>query len=505
MTLTLLEDARDASVEARPGKLIVDVLAGVPGSGKSTRMLSDAAKEPGRYLFAVPTIDLLVEQALRFRQLAPAARCASIHSRNKKRGAVARQLGDLLDDESLGDHVAVFITHETLMDGDFSRFQGWHARMDEPPNAITCERINLSQSAGGFRQHFELEPFAAGWSRLRPLVETGSWKEFAEDSMWRGLGDFRKLAMRPQGVLLKLDEWSKLPKVEIDWFSLWTPLELKNFASITIAGAGFLTSIAHKVMNRTFGEQLEFRVSTIGRRNCADPHVRLFYFTKGHEGSTTYWGQSEGRRCLVAIERWLSANVPHLGFWSGNEAVRHSMEHRLPGKMVNPKLAGLNCHRSARSCAFIYSSKPLPQDKMLKSVFELTDADILGARENEDVFQFVMRGAIRNPDFGGTYDVYLYSLDQAERLKEQLVANGIPDVELIGVPEAGMMDVRRAGKRPKKADAITDEARERKKKEGAARRSREYRKRKKAALEAARQVAASESAPVSGEAILDEQ
>lgn len=404
MTLTLLEDARDASVKARPGKLIVDVLAGVPGSGKSTRMISEAAKEPGRYLFAVPTIDLLDEQAQRFQQLAPAARCESIHSRNRKRGAVARQLGDLLDDESLGDHVAVFITHETLMDGDFSGFQGWHARIDEPPNAITCETINLSQSAGGFRQHFELEPFEAGWSRLRPLVESGSWKDFAEDSMWRGLGDFRKLAMRPQGVLLKLDDWSKAANGSIEWFSLWTPLELKSFDSIVIAGAGFLSSTAHKVMTSTYHNDLEFKSAILPVERLTQPCIRLFYFTDAHVGSTTFWGQSEGRRCLVAIERWLAANVPHLSFWSGNEAVRVSMEHRVPGKMVNPKLAGLNCHRRARSCAFIYSSKPLPQDKMLKSVFELTDADILGAREDEDVFQFVMRGAIRNPDFGGTYD-----------------------------------------------------------------------------------------------------
>ncbi|WP_206749931.1 hypothetical protein, partial [Salmonella enterica] len=39
----------------------------------------------------------------------------------------------------------------------------------------------------------------------------------------------------------------------------------------------------------------------------------------------------------------------------------------------------------------------------------ITDAQIERAREEEDVLQFVMRGAIRKRDFGGDYDIYLYT------------------------------------------------------------------------------------------------
>lgn len=481
VTPSLLEDARHAPCVRTQPKLVVHVLAGIPGSGKSAKMILEAASAPGRYLFAVPTINLLEEQAERFAELAAHTQCVRIHSKDRKRGSVARQINDLMSDHSDADHVAAFITHEAMMEADLSGFHGWHARIDEPPNAITCGKVNLGQSVAVFQQHFALEPFGAGWSKLRPLGNAASWKSFAEDSMWSSLTDFRKLAMRPQGMFIKLTEWSQVNQGSLPWFSLWTPLELRTFESITIAGAGFLSSTAYKVMISTFAE-LDFRPSVLGKDRVTQPRVRLFYFTQGHRGSTTFWGSSEGRKCLVAAEQWLSANVPDLCFWSGNEAVRHSMEHRLPGKMVSPKVAGLNRYRDATSCAFFYSSKALPQDEVLKSVFELTDADIFAAREVEDVFQFVMRGAIRNPDFGGAYDVYLYSVDQAEHLRDIFATNGLADVELVPVSEAGIMDVSRPG-RPSFSTVtpVDREAREKKRKEGNARRNKELRLRKKAA------------------------
>lgn len=54
--------------------MIVDVLAGTPGRGKSEWMLKEAADVPAKYLFALPTIKLIEEQASRFRHLKPSSR-----------------------------------------------------------------------------------------------------------------------------------------------------------------------------------------------------------------------------------------------------------------------------------------------------------------------------------------------------------------------------------------------------------------------------------------------
>jgi hypothetical protein len=455
--------------------LCVDVLAGPPGCGKSEKMISEAAAEPARYLFALPTIDLIDEQVRRFRHAAPQARAVPIHSASGARGSVSRRIKELLTQFSPDDHVAAFITHEALMDFDFAGFSGWHARIDEPPNAITTGSVSLSQSVATFRDHFDLVPFEAGWSQLRPR-QNASWKTFADDTMWRDLTDFRKLAQRPQGMLMQMENWSDAQRGQVAWFSLWTPLQLSRLSTVTIAGAGFLTSIGYRVMQATYGATLEFNVVKMGSARPAQPRIRISYFTRGHRGSTTFWGSSEGRECLVRIERWLADNVAYLGFWSGNEAVRHSFEHRLPGRMTAPKLAGLNCHREAQSCAFFYSSKALPQDETLKTIFELTPENILVAREDEDIFQFVLRGAVRDPGYGGDYDIYLYSVDQAERLRETLIQNGFADVEVIGIEGAGIMDFeRKNARRTKPLMPMDQAARAEQKRKDNARRNRESR------------------------------
>jgi hypothetical protein len=60
-------------------------------------------------------------------------------------------------------------------------------------------------------------------------------------------------------------------------------------------------------------------------------------------------------------------------------------------------------------------------------VFGLSKQDIERAREQEDIWQFVMRGAVRNADFAGVYTVYLYDVWQADTLADMLRDAGITD------------------------------------------------------------------------------
>jgi hypothetical protein len=74
----------------------------------------------------------------------------------------------------------------------------------------------------------------------------------------------------------------------------------------------------------------------------------------------------------------------------------------------------------------------------------LTRTEIERAREQEDIWQFVMRGTIRMADFRSTYTVYLYDLWQAEALASMLRDEGISaSVTVEPVAEAGILDVVR--------------------------------------------------------------
>ena len=164
--------------------------------------------------------------------------------------------------------------------------------------------------------------------------------------------------------------------------------------------------------------------------------------------------------------------VADLGYWSGNEAVVAYFEERLPGEQVRPKVAGSNAYRHHRSCALVYSSKARPEDAILLDVFGLTREEVERAREREDIWQFAMRGAIREAEFDGTYEVYLYDRWQAEALAAMLREEGVADdVVVEAVEEAGILDVQRPRPGPKAgakaaASGKTFEEREAERREG---------------------------------------
>lgn len=135
------------------------------------------------------------------------------------------------------------------------------------------------------------------------------------------------------------------------------------------------------------------------------------------------------------------------------------MEHRLKGELIAASAAGLNKHRMKQRCAIIFSGKATNADRGMMEVFGLTKDDIERAREDELIAQFAMRGAIRNLEFDGAYDIYLYEKVQAERLKGHFEDLLFSKVELVGVEEAGLMKVRRKSDGPtedEKADRQAD-------------------------------------------------
>ena len=118
---------------------------------------------------------------------------------------------------------------------------------------------------------------------------------------------------------------------------------------------------------------------------------------------------------------------------------------------------GLNKCRGKVQCAFIFSATATEADKPIMEVFGLTKADIESAREAEAIAQFAMRGAIRNLDYDGPYDIYLYSEVQAERLREHLRQIGFSKVECVPLDEVGVMEVEREHKEPERTPEQNEE------------------------------------------------
>ena len=421
----------------------LNILTGPMGCGKSTLVTTTILSDLGRHLCAYPTIELLEEQARRLREGGFAV--TAVHSQSGGKGPVAKQLSDLR--ASPQRDLAVLTTHETLLTADLSGFHGWRAWIDEVPQGVASGYVTSRHLIDLLAEHFDIVPQAEGWPKIAARATPAAIQALTREITDKSLSDLLRASQRHSGVRVRSRAWAEArASGAVAWKSVWSPLAMADFDEVTIAGASFGTSILGRIAAQEPG--LTIKTTVLPALRTAQPIVDIHYFTAAHEGTTSWWETSEGGACLVAASRHLEARGG-VGFWSGNDPVKTRLEHRFPGKLIKPKAAGLNSYRDETSCAYIYSSKATPDDHAIIEAFGITSDDILEAREDEDIRQFIGRGAIRNPDFGGVYDVFVYSERQAQALAVWLHDSGIArDFVLTPVVEAGIMDVVREPARP---------------------------------------------------------
>jgi hypothetical protein len=436
----------------------VTVLTGPQGSGKSTVMREEAIAQPGLYLFAAPTHELIDEQTAAFKAEKRGLKLWPVHSKTGGKGKVEERLEHARSEivREGHRHAVILTTHDAMMGSDLSLFAGWHARIDEAPAAVQAGSFNISEMRTALKERFALHTKPGHeWSSLRLKGDKPSWKRLQGSLGAKELVEFYKQAANPARVFVSTPDWDAMD--DIDWFSMWTPLELTGFASVQIAGSSYTRSVGYLGAQALYEDLLEFDEREVPVVRKGRPSISIHYFTEGHRGSTTFWGKSEGRLQIKHVCDYLAKTLPKASFWSGNTVVQHLMEHRIKGELIAASAAGLNKHRRKQHCAIIFSGKATKADRGMMKVFGLTDDQIERAREDELIRQFAMRGAIRDPTFDRAYDIYVYEKVQAERLKDHFEDLRFDTIELMPVMEAGMMSVRR------KSDGPTEQEKEAKK------------------------------------------
>jgi hypothetical protein len=427
--------------------MIITVHSGPPGCGKTQELISRSILSKGRYLFACPRIDLIEERERDLRRMMAVSGTSPtlvvIHGQKGRRAPVHQQIVEAIEGHQSDDHVIVLITHEGMMMSDFDDCAGWHVLIDEIPPAFVGGNLTVRAGATYFERCFDLMSDSDScWSKLLVRDDAPSTKALLQDDLLQGLATLEKRARSPQGVYVNVHDWADLQVHgrKLQWWSAWTPLQLRSFESVTIAGAGFHESILAKTMQVLHSGEFEINDVRLPGLNRASRRVRIHYFTRGHRGSTTFW-EGPGRKCLNAVTRVLKDQ--DVGYYSGNKVVTDYLDGWLNAEMVSPKAEGTNSLMHHRSCAFIYSAKAKPDDEPLISLFDISREEIERAREIEDVIQFVLRGDLRNPTSTLDYSIYLYDLHQAEALATYIQEQSLGDPELVGLDHAGIMDVKR--------------------------------------------------------------
>ncbi len=412
----------------------VGLLTGGPGSGKTTLQRSRVIAAPGLYIFALPSIPLIEEQRAAFQEDAPSLRVFAVHHEESHRGT-ERQLSDVRDRiaEEDVDHAVLLVTHKSLTDRDLGAFSDWQLCIDEAPDAVKCGHIGLSaDTCVLFAKAFELRPFGdAGWAELVPAGQRPSWVALSRDTLLRAGTDLFDAVKATGNVFVDLQTWDGAEGFH--WLALWTPLSVSHFRSVLIIGASYRTSMGGLICADLMGDVFLFDEEHLPMVRTGQPTIRIHWFSDRPAGKRE-WATKEGRAALRDIAAFLRLAEPALGFWSANGNAQTVLDAYMPGTLARPKSAGLNRYRSLRSCALFYGAGATPGDTILLRDFGFSNETIRRAREDEDVFQFVMRGAVRNGDDTGLYDVYLYSRRQAETLRDRLEGAGFGDIELVAQP-----------------------------------------------------------------------
>ena len=432
----------------------ITVYQGAPGSRKTLTFLDRALDNPGLYLVAFPRNALIDEQADYCRkkaaQIGAAPSIVPIHTdQSCHRGQVGRRIEDALEAKAGQSHVVMMISHAALLGLDPALLAGWHVAIDENlDGSVGCGTFKATASWSVLDRQYRLDPLPGGqhWevvprNDVAPLTRKAITSEGKN-----GLSAFLTYASQSRRtVFVDVGDWREAQVGRsIRWWSIWTPLVLNRCAAVTLIGAGYFESVpfhANDWLARGAITYAEKDLSVAGRAN---PRVRIHYYTRGHVGSTKWWESDEGHRCLLQVSDHQKL-IGGPGYWSSNDAIRLVFRARFPGEWCSPKQAGTNGLIRHTSCLYIYSAKPQMDDAPIIDLLGLDRDVIRRAREFEDIRQFVLRGALRRPDYAGTYDIYLYDLAQAQDLEAYLHGIGIADLELVPVVESGIMDVVRPG------------------------------------------------------------
>jgi hypothetical protein len=445
--------------------MLIDIITGKPGVGKTDHVIEEIIGAQGKYVIACPKIKLLDEVKTRIEANAAhkgvrGPEIALIHAQNNNRKlSVIQRIEGTPTDYRKIDHVVALITHEGMMSADMSRFQGWSIFIDEVPNSIQSGILKGPALAYFMDVAYSLSPhpYEAGWSQVSAKEDGPRPGSVQRDPMLSGLTEFDKRVRGSGSVYVKGASWDEFKDVNkpIHWCALWTPQSLDAFSSVTFVGANYMNSLGYMAARMSDCADVQWNERRIESPPRAQmPSVTIRYFAGAHRGSTEYWSKDEGKACLLRVRDYLS-QIPDLGYWSGNDMVQKLFEGHLPGEMVAPKQEGINALRHHTSCAYIYSAKANPSDQILLPLFDIERADVERARETEDIIQFVLRGSLRCNDFGGEYTVYLYERQQAEALAEYLQQEEIASVRLEPIEEAGLLDHKRTDER--RREVVEDE------------------------------------------------
>jgi hypothetical protein len=337
-------------------------------------------------------------------------------------------------------HVIVICTHEGLLSSDLSTYEGWTLIIDENPNLWTFRQIATPFTWGLFSEFFKLEPCDDEWSMLRIRKDAPTVEALSKDA---GISaEFRDLyrRWRSSRPLVKLTSWDQaLDGRYWSWCSVWDPTRLKPFHRVMILANCFEHSLTYKLLRHAGVKLVPFEITD--DRAWTPRTILVRYFAQEHQAGSGFWTNkddpsgAEARRTAFV---WIASNTdPDNHYYSANLDALNRLD--LPGLKLQPKVCGSDEYKHFTCASFLYTAKPSCAEVEALSRYGITYEDVVRARQNEDLVQFLWRSWLRVPEDGRDGEFRVYDSVQARFLQEFIAATGQPfTVVLEHVADAGV-------------------------------------------------------------------
>ena len=476
---------------------------GRTGAGKSKKLKTSIISFAGRHLLVVPRRRSVAEcyNDLMTAKVATSANIR-IHPFSSKEGTkrktkIVKQISDCAASyTNEDDHCVLIITHAAFLMVDPGCFKSWHVKIDELLAGGNLSGPLFSPVMwAGYRNLISIEPLteedlARGLDpslrRIKAVTGVEAKDLMADVMLSEADRNLYQRASTAIAVYTDATCHEDIRRRRCRWCSPWTLDQTDGFASVEIAACDIEMSLMHILAPRPYDKEL-----CGGETSSAQ--VRIYCFDAGAATcSAAYWEDEVGAHNLALVGQEIARRGGE-DFWSCNESgesilkpiMPRTSEHRekddlypADGTWIRQQQDGTNHYRRCLSCAILISSKAQEHEAIFEMINPAaTKQAISRSREDSLIFQFVSRGAIRMSEFAGEYTIYVYDRQQAEALRDKLIAYEYPCTTVEHIAIDGFSDRVREPKGRKPTYATPEERETAQRQQNKARQDR-YRARK---------------------------
>lgn len=407
---------------------------GACGSGKTYQALSKIVMAGGRHLFVVDRKETMLERQATISRIVvetgqpmPTLCVNSDTDRKAKAHGVRRRIHDLADSYASHPDVCVFITHEGMRMCDFSDFEGWSIWIDEVPDIMDNESMNIGVSRALFESLYTLVPIlnadneTTGWSEITAKDSDTDAAMIAADDIACALRALHRRVLEAKAtgrrsVIVNGSDWSEFnASNKLNWFSIWSPELISNFQSVNFLANAFTDSLTFQIMRSMWPNIEWMEIKTNNMREFVKRDVTIHYYAENHVGSRMLFGSDQGKANLSMVCDDINKRVGRRDhIWMCNNADAETIN--LSGRKLSPKQAGSNEYAGISTATCIYTVKP---DAHQRKVYELLGVDpayYCETNERETILQFMCRTSLRDPTNDSPIDLFVYDREQAEYL-----------------------------------------------------------------------------------------